>query len=152
MKKQMMKRIAALTIAVCACAGGMGVYAAQNGGTGASPAAVKPTPDVAQPQYTAILVLTNLLKHEGGGNMLCQASNAVRDGYNASVKVELQQYDGGWKTIKTWNDSDRDYASVSEHYTVPSGYAYQLKVTSKSYTSSWSQIESDTNYSDIIFY
>lgn len=152
MNKQMTKRIAALALAVCACVGGMGVCAAQNGGTGTAPAAVKPTPDVAQPQYTAILVLTNYLDNLGGGNVSCQASNTVRKGYNAGVKVELQHYDEGWKTIMTWSDSGKGYAAVDEDYTVPSGYAYRLQVTSKSYTSGWSLIETETDYSNIIFY
>lgn len=146
MKKSIIKKVLVLSLSVCACVGGISVYT--QGGTSSIAAAPTPTPGI-QPQYTAIAVTTNYLQRLSSSTVNCQGSTTVWDGYNAGVTVELQRNDNGWTTIKTWSDSG-SYAVVDENYPAPDGYTYRLKVTSRSYTSGWSLIESVVKYSNII--
>ncbi len=148
MKKSMITKILALTLALSACAGGMSVYA--QGGEAETSAVIDT--DI-QPKYTAIVTTSSGLKHMGSGKMNCQGTTTVRDGYNAGVTVELQQNtSSGWTTIQSWSDSDSDWAIIEQNYYVPKGYSYRVKTTHRSYTSSWSLIESVTKYSNIASY
>ena len=62
------------------------------------------------------------------------------------VKCELQQYDGGWKTIKSWEESEDDYViSFEKNYGVYKNYSYQIKLTAKAYKDG-SLLESATEY------
>ena len=68
--------------------------------------------------------------------------------YNTGVKVELQQYDGGWDTIKTWEATGNTWAIIEKYYYVDRGYAYQLKVTHYAYDiETGDEVESFVTYS-----
>lgn len=115
-------------------------------------AATKPEGDIITPQNIAILGTDNLLELGSLGKLTIVGSNDVRDGYKAKVIVELQRYDDGWKTIKTWSDYDDACALVETAYYVTSGYYYRLKLTHQAYTMSDSLVETIYKYSDIINY
>ena len=145
MKKSVITKILALTLALSACAGSMSIYAQEEAET----AAVVVGTDI-QPRYTAITSTSTYLTNRGSGKLNCQGTTVVRDGYNAEVIVELQKSNSGsWDTIKTWSDSGADAAVVDVNYYV-SGGTYRLKATHRSYTSGWALVESVTKYSNIV--
>lgn len=60
-----------------------------------------------------------------------------RDVNKMTVKCELQQYDGGWKTIKTWTETKNDSViRFYKDYAVAKNYSYQLKITASVYDGS----------------
>ena len=40
-----------------------------------------------------------------GNTMNCYSQTRVPSGYRAGLVMELQKYDGGWTTIKTWSST-----------------------------------------------
>lgn len=66
-------------------------------------------------------------------SVMCDAD--ANDIDKITVKCELQQYNGGWKTIKTWTESrngptvmfDKEYAVAKDH-------SYRLKITASVYS------------------
>ena len=69
-----------------------------------------------------------------------------------TVKCELQQLDGSWKTIKTWTESSNGPdLGYEKDYAVYKGYSYRLKITAKAYQGS-RQVESVTEYFDYRYY
>lgn len=54
-----------------------------------------------------------------------------------TAKCELQQYDGSWKTIKTWTETNNDSViSYTKEYAVAKNYSYRLKITVSAYMNS----------------
>ena len=102
----------------------------------------------------AIIFTGNDLQLGALGRLYCYGetqSNPVY--YNTGVKVELQQYDGGWNTIKTWEATGNTWAIIEKYYYVDRGYAYQLKVTHYAYDiETDEEVESYVTYSDCIRY
>lgn len=146
MKKIKGKKLIAVTMAVVACLSSTGTMAfAQDtraiGGT-----------DIIVPYNIAITRMENSLDLGSGGKLNCFGKTAVSSGYKAGIKVELQQLDGSWTTIKTWNSKGNSYVEVDEDYYVRSGYQYRLKLTHTAYNSSGSLIETIPDTSDIVSY
>lgn len=98
-------------------------------------------------QNIAIVQTANNLTKGSLGKLTCEGSTSVQLGYYAEVIVELQKYDGGWYTIKTWSDTDRSFAALSKTYYVESGYSYRLRLTHTAYDSNWNYIESFVKFS-----
>ena len=65
-----------------------------------------PDNEVVMPMNVAILSTGNDLILGTSGNLTCKGETYVQNGYTAGLTIELQQYDAGWRTIKTWSDSD----------------------------------------------
>ena len=143
-----MKKTSAKKLAAAALAGALCISAA------ATPviAAVKPGDggEIVSPMNIAIVGTSNILKKVSGNKLSCYGSTDVQDGYKAGVVVELQQYDGGWTTIKTWADNAADFAEVDEEWSPETGYSYRLKLTHKAFNSNWSLVESFPKYSDTV--
>lgn len=76
----------------------------------------------------------------------CIGETYVTSAYTSKVIVELQQYNGGWKTIKTWTKTGGVAAVINENYTINTGYSYCIKVTHKAYNSAGVEVESITTY------
>lgn len=115
------------------------------------------TPLVAQAANTrniAIALTANDLQLGALGRLYCYGeTQADPTNYTVGVKVELQQYDGGWDTIKTWQASGNAWAIIEKYYYVDSGYAYQLKVTHYAYDiETDEEVEELVTYSDCIRY
>lgn len=103
------------------------------------------------PRYVAITSCARSLTLGSLGLLTCKGSTTVRSDYTAYVKVELQQYDGGWNTIETWtDDATGRNASVNVDKYVTSG-KYRLKVTHKAY-SGITEAESTILYSNTVTY
>lgn len=142
MKNKGFKKALAIVMAAAMCLAlpGIGTYAKE------IPADIGIAPTniiIAVTESHLEWVGTNTLKIHGG--------TEVPDGYEAYVKVELQQKNGtSWTTIKTWTDRYEAYAVVSKNYAVLSGYNYRLKLTHKAYDSNGNLIETITDYSDIV--
>ncbi len=104
------------------------------------------------PMYIAIAQTYVNLTISSSGKANCEASTTVIKGYTADVYVELQQYDGGWTTIKDWSDSASHCAVVDEDWYVEDGYKYRVKSTHRSFNSSGNQVEKTTFYSKTVTY
>ncbi len=141
MKKTIVKQTIAALAATVMCLGTTGVPAF----------AAKPDTNVIAPQNVVITKTDNRLTLSSGVTT-CYGKTSVPTGYTAGVIVELQQMDGSWQTIKTWNAKESVSALIQETYSVSKGYSYQLKVTHTAYNSSGILVEVITKYSDIITY
>ena len=139
------KRITAFAAAVAMC------LSLQLGAMPAS-AALPSTGDIVSPNYIVINATENDFVLKSLGYFECYGSTDVPMGYVAYVKVELQQNDGGWDTIKTWSNKGGTNAFIEQNYAIMSGYSYRLKLTHKAYDSNDNLIETITEYSDIIYY
>lgn len=131
-------------------AGAMAVATLLSGGVNAF--AALPQEEVVMPMYVGITAATCSLTLGSYGKLTCEGATQTSNSYYAGVTVELQRNDGGWTTIKTWSVTDGSYAAVYEDYFVLSGYSYRLKVTHKSYTKNWVEVESVTAYSNTVNY
>ena len=142
MKKKGFKKALAIVMAAAMCLAlpGIGTYAKEIPiDTGIAPANI------------IIAACDTALEWNGTNTLQVYGGTEVPHGYEAYVKVELQQYTGsGWTTIKTWTDRYESYAMVSKNYAVMSGYNYRLKLTHKAYDSNGNLIETLTSYSDIV--
>ncbi len=142
MKKKGFKKALAIVMAAAMCLAlpGIGTYAKEI-----------PVNIGIAPANIIISVTENLLEWNGTNTLEIYGGTQVPYGYEAYVKVELQQKNGtSWTTIKTWTDRDTDYAMVSRYYAVMSGYQYRLKLTHMAYDSNGNLIETITKYSDIV--
>ena len=139
------KRITAFAAAIAMC------LSLQLGALPAS-AALPSTGDIVSPNNIIINATEYDFVLKSLGVLECYGATDVPSGYIAYVKVELQQKDGSWSTIKTWSDRYECFAIVDENYAVASGYSYRLKLTYKAYDSNDNLIETLTDYSDIIYY
>lgn len=108
--------------------------------------------DIISPQNIAVSAIDNRLTVDDYGKSTCYGKTSVQYGYIAGITVELQQYNGGWSTIQTWNNSGGTTSSIREDWYVEKGYSYRLKLTHKAYNSSWTQIESFNKYSNVVYY
>ncbi|MBO8169621.1 MAG: hypothetical protein H0Z35_10620 [Thermoanaerobacteraceae bacterium] len=80
---------------------------------------------------------------EISGELEAKAYSSTWGLYNQTIKMELQEYDGGWKTIKTWERSDYTSSmTVLGYYPLVPG-KYRVKST---HTAGG---ETKTSYSDI---
>ncbi|MDD4780224.1 MAG: hypothetical protein PHT02_06350 [Tissierellia bacterium] len=104
------------------------------------------------PYYTTILWVSNGLKHESDGKLICQGDTNVQQGYIAGVKMELQKLSDSWTTIKTWDSTSDD----SEMYLYKEWYVvrgtYRLKLTHTALNSSGRVVETVIKYSNIVTY
>lgn len=59
------------------------------------------------------------------------------DADSMKVTLKLQQYDNGWKTIKTWTETINDTSGgFTKSAGIPKGYSYRNQVTVKAYKGS----------------
>lgn len=144
--KNYAKRITAFAAAIAMC------LSLQLGALPVSAALPSTDGSIVSPSNIVIISTVNDLILKSGGIFECFGSTTVQGGYTAYVKVELQQNDGGWDTIKTWSNKGGTNAYIDQNYAVMSGYSYRLKLTHKSYDSNDNLIETITKYSDIIYY
>ena len=141
MKKGFKKALAIVMAAtMCLALPGIGTYAKE----------IPTNIDIA-PSNIIIGACDSSLEWEDTNSLAIYGGTLVPNGYDAYVKVELQQKNGtSWTTIKTWTDRYEAYAMVSRNYAVTSGYQYRLKLTHKAYDSNGNLIETLTTYSDIV--
>ncbi|NLK91897.1 MAG: hypothetical protein GX273_02000 [Bacteroidales bacterium] len=104
------------------------------------------------PYFLYITRCENNLILNSGGRLTCEGKTEVQYGYIAGLTIELQQYDGQWETIKTWNSSDSTVVSLYKDWYVVSGYQYRLKLTHTAKSSNSTVIDSFVNYSKTITY
>ena len=109
------------------------------------------TPTVSA-RWTYIMGTLNDIQLFSGGRIHSDGTTEVLPSYKAKVTVELQQNDGGWKTIKTWSDTATWCADVCEDWYVVKGYQYRLKLTHQALNSSNTVLETFNNYSSTINY
>ena len=145
-KRNYAKRITAFAAAIAMC------LSLQFGALPVSAALPSTGGSIVSPANIVITATDYYFNLKSLGILECFGATTVQRGYTAYVKVEVQQNDGGWDTIKTWTNKDSSHAFIDENYAVMSGYSYRLKLTHKSYDSNDNLIETITDYSDIIYY
>lgn len=98
MKKKVLSKVVAIVAAVSMCFGGITAFASEENVL----STLEQSGDPISPYFIAIVSCTNNLTPNSGGRLTCLGKTEVQYGKIAGVTVELQQYNGGWKTIKTW--------------------------------------------------
>lgn len=146
MKKSTLTKIVAVAAAATMSLGFTNVFAET-----VNPASIGESGPI-QPYNVIISTTYNNLTLGSLGKMTCEGYTTVPGGYKSGVVVELQQYDGGWGTIKTWSASGNTSAVISEDWYVEKGYSYRLKLTHKGYDSNGSLLESFNKYSKVVDY
>ena len=89
--------------------------------------------EIVSPLYVAITTMSQDLTLLSGGIMQCKGNTLTVAPYSAKTVVELQQDNGGWKTIKTWTKTGGNFATIKETQAVVKGYDYRLLVTHSAY-------------------
>jgi len=103
-------------------------------------------------RYIAITSFGNNLKLNSSGKLSCLGTTKVQPGNVAGVKIELQQLNVSWDTIKTWEEtSSVNVQSISKDWYVVKGI-YRLKVTHKAFSNNGKLRESITDYSVLAVY
>ncbi|MEN6315449.1 MAG: hypothetical protein ABFD25_14535 [Clostridiaceae bacterium] len=146
MKKKVLGKVLASAIVVLLCLSGISASAAEQN----APIDSNKAKATISPCFLAIVSCENNLTLNSGGRLTCEGKTEVQYGYIAGLTVELQQYDGQWNTIKTWNVSDNIAVSLSKDWYVASGYQYRLKLTHMAMNSNNAVIESFTSYSKTV--
>lgn len=145
-----MKKINKILTAIIAAASltsaaGTGAYAAPQPPAGGTSEII--------PMYTVIAGASVDLTHEGWGYMTCRSQTKVQSGYIAGVIAELQRNEGSyWNTIETVSGTGWGDVGVTDSWYVASGYEYRVKSSHYAYDANWNVIESDTKYSDSVWY
>ena len=99
----------------------------------------------------AVIKINNDFVMNNDGSVVCYGETNVQNGYTAKVIIELQQYNDGWDTIKTWSKESLNRAVIDKKYYILEGYSYRLKVIHKAYDKD-GEIENIIKYSEIIDY
>ncbi len=100
------------------------------------------------------IVITNAINTlwRSGNTMNCNGKTTVPSGYSSGLTMELQKYDGGWTTIKTWSSTGSTRTEMSRTHSVSSGYRYRLKTTHKAYNGAGGTAETIVKYSSEVSY
>ncbi|MCH5209333.1 MAG: hypothetical protein J1F01_00025 [Oscillospiraceae bacterium] len=141
-KSNLFKKVAALGMALMLVIGATATAAVP--GADASVNNIAPSDSV---QNIAIVQMSNNLQKGSLCKLTCYGSTAVQLGYHSAVTVELQEYNGGWHTIKTWSATGNSFAGISETYYGNSNYSYRLRLTHTAYDSNWNYVESYVKFS-----
>lgn len=81
-----------------------------------------------------------------------EASSDPTDTDSLKVTTKLQQFNGGWKTYKSWTDNiDDSFAMIEKYTAIPKGYSYRIQVTVSTYKNG-KFLESATENFDYGFY
>jgi len=148
MKKKFLGKAVASIVSMLLFFNGFSIFAAEQKNY-SNPANAN---TIISPCFLAIVSCTNNLILNSGGRLTCEGETEVQYGYIAEITMELQQYTGGWNTIKTWSDLDNTIVSLSNDWYVASGYQYRLKLTNAAKNNNGTVIESFTSYSKTVIY
>ena len=130
--KQKTKRITALALTALLCTAA--------GASGAAPAPEKDCTGVVSPQNLAVSRYESDLSIDSDGMLTCYGLTRVQSGYTAYVVVELKDASG--KTLATWTDEGKSFATVKEKYRAVKGNSYTLTVTHRAYNTNGTIAES----------
>ena len=106
--------------------------------------AALPEEPIVSPQYTYIeFISTGLTVQDATFGVLSISAYCLSaSGTIVQIECMLQQYSGGWNTIKTWNASGIVEATLDKQYAVAKGYSYRIYVTYSIRNSSGALLES----------
>ena len=100
-----------------------------------------------EPYYTGVASATINMTISTTGRTTSTVRVRILPGYTADVYLDLQQRDGPWTDIMSWDDSGSGNIYLDGDYYVESGYYYRAKVTIDVYDSDGSYVETVTAYS-----
>lgn len=87
--------------------------------------------------YLTTIAADMIIDDNGIANVDIMCDGDARDIDKITAKCELQQYDGGWHTIKTWSETENDsIVRYEKSYAVAKNYSYRIKVTASVYKGS----------------
>ena len=123
MKKSNVKKVVTMVAILAMCVNTTPIFAESNN------VRTIPENEIITPRNVAILSTSEELILGASGKFTCKGETFVQSGYTAGLSMELQQYDAGWRTIKTWSKSASRSVALEEIYYVSSGHNYRLKLT-----------------------
>lgn len=146
MKKRVFNRVVlALVMAVALCSMVGSALAAGADNLAVAEKIISPRYEILKKFYMGLTISTS-------GKASCSAKANVSSSYTVVVTTELQQNDGGWRTIKSQlSDKGAWVQDTMSHY-VSSGSTYRVLGTAYVYDSRGYCVETETAYSDIISY
>jgi len=144
-KTRYLSKVLAVILAIMICFG-TNVYASNTVVTD------EENNSIVSPCFIAITRYWNNLTLNSGGRLTCEADLSVNMGYIASIDMELQQYSGGWTTIKSWTGTNPKNVYLCKDWYVAKNYSYRLKLTYKALDSSYNVIETFVTYSNTVTY
>lgn len=148
MRKNVLKKVVAvMVVGVIFFSGSSALASNQNLSPG-----MDESPESVSPHFIAIIKYWNNLTLNAGGRLTCEGETQVQYGYKAGINMELQQYNNGWNTIKTWSGSDLDVIYLSRDRYVESGHSYRLKLTHRALDDNDTVIETFVSHSKIVTY
>lgn len=105
----------------------------------------------AAPSWSYLTTIAADLHFEDSGivhvEVTCDGDDSDVD--KITVKCELQQYNGSWKTIKTWTETENDsIVWLEKDYAVAKNYSYRLKITASVYKGSVLLEQVTENYAE----
>lgn len=93
----------------------------------------------AAPRWTYLITMAADMEFEDNNivHIYVDCDADANDVNKMTVKCELQQYNGSWKTIKSWTETENDsIVGYSKDYAVAKEYSYRLLVTAAAYKGS----------------
>lgn len=100
------------------------------------------------PRFTYISKVATSLTINNIGVATCTANGYATGVSSVKVICRLQQYkNGSWTTIRTWNDTGTNMASLAKSVAVYSGYTYRTYTSFYAYNAAGSLLESASCYS-----
>ena len=97
-----------------------------------------------EPCYEGVSSVKVTFNISASGKTTSTATVIVLPGYTADVYLDLQQNDGEWENIMTWEDSGSGRIYLNKSYYVESGYEYRAQVTVDIYDDDGSYVETVT--------
>ena len=97
-----------------------------------------------EPCYEGVSSVRVNFNISASGKTTSTATVIVLPGYTADVYLDLQQNDGEWENIMTWEDSGSGRIYLNKSYYVESGYEYRAQVTVDIYDDDGSYVETVT--------
>lgn len=109
--------------------------------------------DGTMPLYDRLTGMSASLKINSIGYANAQGTAATEPGYNVAVTVELQQFDDGWTTIKSYTSSGSGVLGAKPYIKMFVSHGmYQAKVTAKVTDANGKHIETQTAFSQVVTY
>lgn len=100
------------------------------------------------PRFTYISQVATSVTINNIGVATCTANGYATGVSSVKVICRLQQYKNGtWTTIRTWNDTGANMASLAKSVAVYSGYTYRTYTSFYAYNAAGSLLESASCYS-----
>lgn len=108
-------------------------------------------PEISE-QYVAVGSISAFITLDTSGKASCTGYVNLRNGYTASVNLQLQQYLGGcWVPVITWSEEGGPTITLTGSRYVTSGYSYRSVTTATVYDSDGNSVETVSGVSKTVY-